>query len=121
MSSTNKYEYTIDQESDSVNRYAFTEEQSCRISSRSDVKRLFDISKLQVCVESLRHRFWVSGLLLNPSKSSLMYFGTGSRLQNTVLPTQVMVAGSNVDVPDSLQILGVTLVLGWHTVAGQTC
>ena len=38
-----------------------------------------------------------------------MYFGTGSRLQNTVLPTQVMVAGSNIYVSDSVQILGMTL------------
>ena len=36
------------------------------------------ISRLQACVESLQHWFWMKGLLLNPSKPSLMYFGTES-------------------------------------------
>jgi len=67
------------------------------------------IESLQACVNSLQHWFWANGLLLNPNKSSVAYFGTGRRLQNTALPTTITVAGSNVDITGSLHILGVTL------------
>jgi len=67
------------------------------------------IDSLQVCVNNLQHWFWVNGLLLNPNKSSVAYFGTGTRLQNTALPTTITVADRNVHITGSLHILEVTL------------
>ena len=67
------------------------------------------IDNLLVCVDSLQHWFWLNGLLLNPGKSPVAYFGTRKRLQNTTLPARIIVAGSNVDIANSLHIMGVTL------------
>jgi len=48
----------------------------------------------------------LNGLLLNPSKSSIAYFGTRRRVHDTALPTSrpITVAGSDVDTADSLHI-----------------
>jgi len=51
----------------------------------------------------------LNGLLLNPRESSVAYFSTRKRLQDTNFPAMIMVAGSNVDIADSRHILGVTL------------
>ena len=67
------------------------------------------IGSLQECVDNLQHWFWLNGLLLNPSKSSVAYFGTRRKVHDTALPTSIKVAGSDVDTADSLHILGVTL------------
>jgi len=51
----------------------------------------------------------VNGLLLNPTKSEVAFFGTKQRLQRVTLPASVTVAGSSVTVNGVLKILGVTL------------
>src|SRR5664279_4512763 len=67
------------------------------------------LNKLQQCVSSLQHWFWSSGLLLNPDKSSIAFFGTRERLNKSVLPSNVTVAGASVTVSDDLRVLGVTI------------
>jgi len=69
----------------------------------------YAIGSLQVCIDNLQHWFWLNGLLLNPSKSSVAYFHNRRRVHDTALPTSITVAGSDVDTADSLHILGVTL------------
>ena len=58
---------------------------------------------------SLQHWFWSNGLLLNPDKTSVTYFGTRARLQRSSLPSSVAVANASVEISDNLRVLGVTL------------
>jgi len=67
------------------------------------------LDRLQRCVSSLQRWFWSNGLLLNPDKSSIAFFGTRARLHKSTLPSNVTVAGASVAVSDSLRILGVTI------------
>jgi len=67
------------------------------------------ISRLQDCVSGLQHWFWNNGLLLNRSKTAIVYFGTARRLKQSCLPPVIQVAGSDIKVSTSLQLLGVTL------------
>jgi hypothetical protein len=57
----------------------------------------------------MQHWFGLNGLLLNPDKSVVVYFGTRSRLHQTNLPSHVTVAGHDVIVSDKLTVLGVTI------------
>ena len=65
--------------------------------------------KLHQCTVSLQHWFWLSGLLLNPDKTSVTYFGTRARLKQSCLSPIVTVANTSVEVSDKLRVLGVTL------------
>jgi len=56
------------------------------------------IGLLQDCVEALQYWFWNNGLLLNPSKSAIVYFGTRGRLRQSILPSQIIAAGSTQDL-----------------------
>jgi Reverse transcriptase (RNA-dependent DNA polymerase) len=67
------------------------------------------LDRLRQCTNALQHRFWQNGLLLNPDKSVVMYFGTRNRLQQTDLPLHVTTAWCDVTVSDWLTVLGVTL------------
>jgi len=62
-----------------------------------------------VCLKSSAVWFWTNGLLLNPDKSSIAFFGTRARLKKTDLPFDVNVAGASVTVSDELRVLGVTI------------
>jgi Reverse transcriptase (RNA-dependent DNA polymerase) len=66
------------------------------------------LERLRQCVDALQHWFGLNGLLLNPDKSVVVYFGTRRRLQQTNLPSHVTVAGHDVIVSDKLTVLGVT-------------
>ena len=46
-----------------------------------------NINRLVSCVESLQSWFWHNGLLLNPDKSEIIFFGTRQRLRSTQLPS----------------------------------
>ena len=48
------------------------------------------IGLLQDSVEALQYWFWIwnNGLLLNQSKSAIVYFGTHGRLRQSILPSQ---------------------------------
>jgi len=61
------------------------------------------------CTSELQHWYWANGLLLNPRKSEMAFFGTKQRLQRLTLPANVTVARSSVTVNGVLKILGVTL------------
>jgi len=65
--------------------------------------------QLHQCTVSLQHWFWLSGLLLNPDKTSVTYFGTRARLKQSCLSPIVTVANTSVEVSDKLRVLGVTL------------
>jgi len=49
----------------------------------------YAIGSLQVCIDNLQHWFWLNGLLLNPSKSSVAYFHNRRRVHDTALPTSI--------------------------------
>jgi len=67
------------------------------------------IGLLQDCVEALQYWFWNNGLLLNPSTSAIVYFGTHGVLKESILPWQIIAAGCTVNVSDRLCMLGVML------------
>jgi len=67
------------------------------------------LDRLARCTSELQHWYWANGLLLNPTKSEVAFFGTNQRLQQVTLPANVTVAGSSVTVNGVLKILGVTL------------
>ena len=50
-----------------------------------------------------------NGLLINPSKSEVAFFGTRQRLACTNLPPNVEIAGELIPVSNQLKILGVIL------------
>jgi len=58
---------------------------------------------------ALKHCNIGFGLLLNPSKSAIVYFGTHGRLRQSILPSQIIAAGCTIHVSDRLCLLGVTL------------
>jgi len=68
------------------------------------------IGLLQDSVEALQYWFWIwnNGLLLNQSKSAIVYFGTHGRLRQSILLSQIPAAGCMVSVSDRLCLLGVT-------------
>jgi len=61
------------------------------------------------CVEALQYWFWYNGLLPNPSKSAIVYFGTHGRLRQSILPlqSQILAAGCTVNVSDRLFLLAI--------------
>jgi hypothetical protein len=61
------------------------------------------------CVETLQIWFWHNGLLLNPDKSEVIFFGTRQRLHSTNLPTSITIAGNVIPVSPTVKILGVKL------------
>lgn len=67
------------------------------------------LDRLRQCVDALQHWFGLSGLLLNPDKSVVVYFGTSGRLKRTELPSHVTIGDSDVIVSDKLTVLGVTI------------
>jgi hypothetical protein len=50
-----------------------------------------------------------NGLLLNPDKSSIAFFGPRARHKQADFPSDVIVAGASVTVSDELRVLGVTI------------
>jgi hypothetical protein len=68
-----------------------------------------NIDRLVHCVETLQLWFWHNGLLLNPDKSEVIFFGTRQRLHSTGLPTSISIAGNVIAVSTTLKILGVKL------------
>ena len=67
------------------------------------------LERLQKCAISLQRWFWSNGLLLNPDKTTVNFFGTRARLQRTDTPSTITVANATVEVRDKLCVLGVTL------------
>jgi len=61
------------------------------------------IGLLQDCAEALQYWFWNNELLLNPSKSAVVYFGTHGRLRQSILPSQITAAGCTVNVSASIR------------------
>jgi len=53
------------------------------------------LDHLARCTSELQHWYWANGLLLNPTKSELAFFGTKQRLQRVTLPANITVAGSS--------------------------
>ena len=68
-----------------------------------------NLDRLARCTSELQHWYWTNGLLLNPAKSEVAFFGTKQRLQRVTLPANATVAGSSVTVSGVLKILRVTL------------
>jgi hypothetical protein len=69
------------------------------------------LDRLCPCTDDLQHWFWQNGLLLNPGKSAVVYFGTRNHLPRTDLTSPVTTAGCDVSrvVSDRLTVLSVTL------------
>ena len=67
------------------------------------------ISKLQNCANDVYNWFAQNGLSLNPEKSEAILLGTGARLRQEQPIPSISIAGSDVDIRDSVRSLGVTL------------
>ena len=65
------------------------------------------ISKLQNCVNDVYYWFAQNGLSLNPEKSEAILLGTGARLRHEQPISSISIAGSDVDIRDSVKSLTV--------------
>lgn len=70
---------------------------------------LDSLSQLINCTDDITHWFLENGLLLNPSKTEAVVFGTASRLRSTDITGGVTVAGSSLQFSDTVKLLGVEL------------
>jgi len=68
---------------------------------------LDSLSQLINCTDDITHWFLENGLLLNPSKTEAVVFGTASRLRSTDISGGVTVAGSSLQFSDTVKLLGV--------------
>jgi len=66
------------------------------------------LCSLQQCVSSLHSWFIHNGIVLNPTKTEAIYFGTSRRLQSLSYLTSIEVAGTSVSLVDTVKLLGVT-------------
>jgi len=64
---------------------------------------------LQRCVSSRHSWFLHNGLVLNPTKTEAICFGTNPRLKSLSSLTSIEVAGSSVTLANHIKLLGVTL------------
>jgi len=65
-------------------------------------------SSLQRCVSSLNSWFIHNGLVVNPTKTEAIWFGTSPRLQSLSSLTSIEVAGTSVSLVDYVKLLGIT-------------
>jgi len=63
---------------------------------------------LQRCVSSHHSWFIHNGLILNPTKTEAICFGTSTRLQSLSHLTSIEIAGTTVSLVDYVKLLGVT-------------
>ena len=70
------------------------------------------ISNLQNCANDVYNWFAQNGLSLNPDKSEAILLGTGARLRHEQPISSISIAGSDVDIRDSVKSLGVTIDSG---------
>lgn len=68
-----------------------------------------DITKLEQGLQHLNNWLCYNGLCLNPDKSEVIIFGTSKKLQSSLHPTTVNIAGCPVTLSDKISTLGVTL------------
>ena len=71
--------------------------------------QLGDLSPMSECVDDVTRWFLENALLLNPSKTDAVIFGTQQRLHVTDKPSSIDTAGFQVAFSDSVRLLGVTL------------
>jgi len=64
------------------------------------------LSQLVNCTDDITHWFLENGLLLNPSKTEAVVFGTASRLRNADTTGDVKVTGTSLQFSDSVKLLG---------------
>jgi len=67
------------------------------------------LSQLVNCIDDITHWFLENGLLLNPSKTKAVLFGTASRLRSADTTGGVKVAGTSLQFSDTVKLLGVEL------------
>jgi len=69
----------------------------------------YDFRELTACVNDVARWFLENNLLLNPTKTKAILFGTDQRLRSTNHSTGVDVVGLVVKFTDALKLLDVTL------------
>jgi len=67
------------------------------------------LTTLESCLRSLHVWFCDNGIVLNPTKSDAILFGTSQRLKTMSSLISVDIAGSVIQLLDTIKILGVTL------------
>ena len=68
-----------------------------------------DLSTIESCASDVSRWFVENALLLNPTKTEAVIFGTSQRLSQVNRPQGVRVAGADVQFADYVKLLGVTL------------
>jgi len=70
---------------------------------------MHDLSRLMSYTDDVSRWFLESGLLLNPTKTDAIVFGTAARLKAVDMWIGIMAAGSNIKFSDAVKLLGVNL------------
>jgi len=68
-----------------------------------------DMQRVSLCVQDVSRWFMENALLLNPSKTEAMVFGTRQRLSTVELPHGIDICGATISFSDAVKLLGVTL------------
>ena len=68
-----------------------------------------DLSHLANCTDDVSRWFLESGLLLNPTNTEAIVFGTAARLMAVDTSIGIMAAGSNIKFSEAVKLLGVNL------------
>ena len=66
-------------------------------------------NSLSVCAEAVTRWFLDNGLLINPSKTEAVVFGTRQQVTKIDKSAGISFAGSQIKLNDSLKVLGVKL------------
>jgi len=70
----------------------------------------FDIMQcMSLCVQDVSRWFMDNSLLLNPSRTEAMVFGTRQRLSTLELPHDIDICGITIAFGDAVKLRGVTL------------
>ena len=68
-----------------------------------------DLSHVESCVADVSRWFLKNSLLLNPTKTEAVVFGTRPRLRSIDLSQHLNIEGASIQIADSVRLLGVTL------------
>src|SRR5664279_5144614 len=68
-----------------------------------------DLSHVESCVADVSRWFLQNSLLLNPTKTEAVVFGTRPRLHSIDLSQHLNIEGASIQIAESVRLLGVTL------------
>jgi len=79
------------------------------ISLTSTPNRSCELSTIELCARDVSRWFNENALLLNPTQTEAVFFGTRQRLSQLNTSQGIDVAGTHIQFTDAVKLLGVTL------------